>query len=66
MSEKAFDVRVIGVNYVCDGCNNGLMEHTNMALMTDPPQYPHQCTHCGAVKNLLKRYPYVRYEEMPK
>ena len=61
MSERIYDVKIVGVDYVCDECGTGLMESTGVALMSNPPWYPHHCSHCGATKNISERYPTVRY-----
>lgn len=65
MSERDYDVRPVGVEYVCDECGVGLMMHTNMAIMSNPPQYPHHCSDCGAVKNLEQMYPMLKWERVP-
>lgn len=46
----------------CDVCGEEL-EPEGMMLMTDPPQYPHKCTGCGAEEILQERYPKVSYRE---
>lgn len=66
MSERVYDVQIVGVDYVCDECHIGLMESTGVALMSNPPWYPHHCSHCGVKKNFSKQYPTVWYEPVEK
>ena len=62
MSEKIYDTKVFEVDYACDNCNSGLMINSGTMLPSYPPQYPHKCKHCGLTKNLLQKYPTIRYE----
>ena len=62
MSEKIYDAKVFEVDYTCDNCNSGLMINSGTMLPSYPPQYPHKCKYCGSTKNLLQKYPTVRYE----
>jgi len=62
MAERNFPIQVVGVEYICDECGIGAMEpHGQVAWLTDPVQYPHRCSHCGATAGLTKRYPTVRH-----
>ncbi len=62
MPEQTFEIKPVGVKYICDKCGNG--EMTNLdghMLMVYPPQYKHMCSFCGAEKHLEKKYPTVEY-----
>lgn len=67
MSERTYEVRTVGVDYICDDCNSGVMEQTGVMLLSNPntPQWSHKCNHCGATKNLWQKYPTVRWERTP-
>ena len=57
-------VRLSHAEYWCDQCGQRPMVHINPtnAKLSDPPRYEHQCPSCGAVANLLQRYPVIEYE----
>lgn len=65
MGERTYEARTVGVDYICDACNTGVMEQTGVMLMTDPPQWPHKCNNCGTATNLWQKYPTVRWERLP-
>jgi DNA-binding CsgD family transcriptional regulator len=46
------------VDLLCPKCGQGLMRPTGVALMSDPPQYTHQCTWCQHRQNYQRCYPY--------
>lgn len=63
MSERELPATVVYVGYVCDDCGRGWMEPTgNTMLMSDPPQFPHACTSCGATRNFTVRYPMTKIQ----
>jgi predicted RNA-binding Zn-ribbon protein involved in translation (DUF1610 family) len=65
MSERTYQVRTVGVEYVCDQCGAGTMQlRGNTMLMSNPPQYPHQCDKCGHRQDLLAKYPTYRVERV--
>lgn len=65
MSEITKEIKVIGVDYVCDKCGIGKMRPTGICLDSNPPQYPHECENCGHVINMWNvTYPTTRYEEI--
>jgi hypothetical protein len=61
------------LKYRCDECAEGYMEAGKIALMSNPPTYPHVCyprvcDHCGHTKNIRgDRYPRltIRYTPIP-
>ena len=59
--EKKVEVKTYIVHYYCDknGCDGELMPD-GICLTSSPPQYPHTCNKCGAVKTFAgKSYPYT-------
>lgn len=58
--EKVANAQLILVEYVCDECQQGLMRPNGVMLMSNPPQYPHQCTNCGSTKVFYNQYPYQK------
>lgn len=60
--ENRIEVKVIKVTLECEKCG-GEMKSTGQALMSNPPQYPHECKKCGNTRNIRgKQYPYIEYE----
>ena len=60
MAETHQPVQAVSIDYTCDHCSEGVMRPTPdkpWMLMSDPSQFPHQCTHCGIEVNLSVRYP---------
>lgn len=57
MPEKEFEVKTVGIDYVCDVCGVGTMSHTGIVLSSNPPQYPHKCWNCGHEQTYYSRYP---------
>lgn len=58
--ESRFELKTFIVRYFCDPCSKkggGEYLPTGIALLTNPPQYPHKCNRCGNVQNFNKRYP---------
>jgi hypothetical protein len=64
MSERRFEVKPVGVDYVCDVCNTGLMVQVGLMLPTDPPQWKHKCSNCGDTKDFFAKYPDLRFERI--
>ena len=45
----------------------GEMKPNGMSLMSNPPQYPHNCDRCGYKENISdKRYPLTIYKYVKK
>lgn len=63
MSERTWPARVVTVDYICDECGEGLMQRAdNMALMSSPPRYWHQCNKCGHRQTFTVCYPFNRIQ----
>lgn len=62
--EKRTEVKAYRVDLTCESCGEGTMERCDGGmLMSDPPQYPHRCTECGAETHVTgTKYPYMEYE----
>jgi DNA-directed RNA polymerase subunit RPC12/RpoP len=61
--EKRFEVKSIGIKYICDTCGEGEMSPTGgLKMFETNATYPHICERCGAEKDLLEKYPLIRYE----
>ncbi len=65
MGERTYEVKVVGIDYICDNCNTGVMEATGKMLMVDPPQWEHKCNHCSATRNFPQKYPAIGYKRLP-
>jgi predicted RNA-binding Zn-ribbon protein involved in translation (DUF1610 family) len=63
MTERTFEVRQIGVEYLCDKCG-GFMRQTGIMLPVDPPKYRHKCDCCGETADLSGAYPAVRWKRV--
>ena len=65
MSERTFEIKQIGVEYVCDSCGVGTMENkTGMTLLSNPAQYVHRCNKCGYEASFRTTYPGIRIERV--
>jgi len=63
--ESKHRVNVIGVEYACDDCHEGVMLPTGEILqLTQPPKHGHKCNACGADKFLTILYPTIRFERI--
>ncbi|EOO29044.1 hypothetical protein IIU_05726 [Bacillus cereus VD133] len=63
MMEQQFEVKPIGVRYICDICHIGEMCPTgNNFFMEDPPKLEHMCNQCGAKIKLTDKYPIIKYQ----
>ena len=65
MAERTYEVRTVGVDYLCDKCGVGVMEQAGIMLPTDPPRWRYKCGGCGEVADLWQKYPTVRFERVP-
>jgi uncharacterized Zn finger protein len=66
MSETRTVMQTIQIDYTCDDCGQGQMRSDGMTLTSFPPQYPHECNKCGAVKTFTStRYPNIVFEPAP-
>ena len=65
MAERNYDVRTVGVDYLCDKCGDGVMDQTGIMLPGDPPRWRHKCNRCGEIADLWQNYPTVRFERQP-
>lgn len=65
--ERSFEIRPVGVKYICEFCNEGEMRYKNdqpimvEALNTSPMLHNHVCTKCGKTMKLPKVYPYIEW-----
>jgi rubrerythrin len=64
VAEQTFEVKTLAVEWICDECGTGKMEPIGHVLLSDPPQYPHKCPHCGHRAILAQTYPTIRYERV--
>ncbi|OUB49894.1 hypothetical protein [Bacillus thuringiensis] len=65
MMEEKFEVKPVGVKYICDSCNQGEMVPTNNIKMFEKNiEYIHKCSRCGAERGLNNKYPLIRYEQV--
>lgn len=61
MAEREFPIEQVGVEYVCDTCQQGTMHVSGNLLLTHPMKWPHRCNKCGAEEALIEKYPIVRF-----
>ncbi|MEH7457717.1 hypothetical protein V7183_10890 [Bacillus sp. JJ1127] len=63
--EQHFEVKPIGVKYICDTCQKGEMLPTgNNNFMVNTPQFEHKCNNCGTKIKLTDKYPLIRYQQL--
>lgn len=67
MSERTYEIRPVGVEYVCDRCLIGTMvAQPGPQLTSFPTQVWHKCTECGYEQTFSGIiYPTIRYERTP-
>ncbi|PFR59003.1 hypothetical protein COK36_20065 [Bacillus cereus] len=63
MMEQRFEVKPIGVKYICDSCEEGEMIYTGEMLFFNPPTFKHTCNNCDSNQNFIEKYPLIRYQE---
>ncbi len=66
-NEQLFEVKPVGVKYICEFCNEGEMIHSYKDHYS-PEEYdcrmiPHTCDKCGKVMKLPKIYPYIEWNK---
>jgi hypothetical protein len=64
MSERTYEVRTFGVDYICDKCERGVMNQTGKMFFVDPPLFVHKCSNCGDETGFTEQYPTVRFERL--
>lgn len=63
--EKTFEVKPIGVRYICDVCNKGEMSQTGQLKMYEHhATFVHKCNNCKHELELNEKYPLIRYEQI--
>ena len=62
--EISVEAKVFLVHMQCEKCKEGFMldetndDNLHIALMSNPPKFPHKCNKCGHVENYTINYPY--------
>ena len=61
--EQAFNIKPVGVKYICELCNDGemIVDPYGDTLMSNPPLIPHKCNKCSGTMHLPKQYPYIEW-----
>lgn len=63
--EQQFEVKPVGVKYVCDSCGKGDMVYRggngDMILLGKDIKFKHYCYTCKCEKVFCKKYPFVDY-----
>lgn len=63
--EKTFEVKPIGIRYICDVCKKGEMHQTEkMKMYEHHATFVHKCSNCGQELELKEKYPTIRYEQV--
>jgi hypothetical protein len=63
VSEQRFDVKQVGIRYICDECDTGeMLPHGKPEWLAEPVQFPHKCNHCGHEQAFGDRYPKFVWE----
>lgn len=64
--EELFDVKPVGVKYICEFCNEGEMI-ADKTMIANPfeflksPLIAHKCTKCGKTLQLMENYPKIEW-----
>jgi hypothetical protein len=65
MSEQRYEVRAFELDYACDHPRcGGFMRPDGRHLLSNPPQFPHECYVCGARKTFTVKYPTLAYRRV--
>lgn len=63
--EETFEVKPIGVKYICDTCEKGeLLPTGENSWSQEIPNIEHGCTNCESKKMLPEKYPLIRYTRL--
>ena len=64
--ERKFEVRPVGVQYICEFCNEGqmLVQHRVVKIedIAGPHMFDHVCNNCGKHMQLPQAYPKIEWE----
>ena len=64
-NEEMFDVKPVGIRYICENCHKGEMIASNdTPLIIEggiPRMRSHKCNNCGTTMLLPKTYPYIEW-----
>lgn len=61
MAEQTYELKPVGVRYVCDKCGEGEMQRNGIVLTAYPPRYMHACSKCGHRQAFTEVYPSIRW-----
>ena len=67
MAERDFEVKAVGVDYVCDACGTGVMQQSGKMItegvLADNwgPKWPYKCPKCGHTVTLDVSYPFIKH-----
>ena len=65
MAIEKHEVKTFKIDFKCDVCGKGYFRPTGIVYPTNPAQYPHKCTVCGAATNIVGHtFPYTVTEEV--
>lgn len=59
--EQFFDIIPKEVKYQCDNCKEGEMVYKGNMLMTNPPQFTHECSYCKTEQVFYEKYPTIKW-----
>lgn len=57
------EVKTYRIECQCDSCRKGNMVNDGTVFLSNPPQYPHICTNCKAIKTFNVQYPRIEYKQ---
>lgn len=61
--EKTFEIKPLGVKYICDECCKGEMLSTRkMKMFDNHAEFSHSCNYCKVERYFLEKYPLIRYQ----
>lgn len=60
--EKEYQVKPVGVKYICDTCEKGeMLPNGKNNWNVELPLFEHECSHCNTRKMLTEKFPLIRY-----
>lgn len=60
--EREFDVKPIGIKYICDVCSKGEMLPNGKNDFRHSVEIGHTCSYCGEEQKFVVKYPLTRYK----
>ncbi|WP_025911977.1 hypothetical protein [Priestia flexa] len=61
MPKEYYDIKPVGVKYICDSCEEGELEYTGIISDHSIPLFKHKCSECGEIRSFELKYPTIEW-----